>query len=74
MAAYFVWYRCPHCGERHEVHSYIFIDDLDLAGHPISEVYFEEQFLKYREGIRCPTTNRAIELGNDRFILEHAPS
>jgi hypothetical protein len=74
MAAYFVRYDCPHCGQPHEVHSYIFIDDSHLAGHPISEAYFEEQFLKYREGIQCPTTKKAIELSSDKFILENAPS
>ncbi|MDQ1638093.1 MAG: hypothetical protein QOF62_1432 [Pyrinomonadaceae bacterium] len=74
MAAYFVRYNCPHCEELHEVHSYIFSDDPDLAGYPICEAYFEEQFLKYREGIRCPTTKAPIKLGSDQFVLEHVPS
>jgi hypothetical protein len=73
MAAYFVRYDCPHCGQTHEVHSYIFSDDSDLAGHPISEVYFEEQFRKYRAGIQCPTTKEAIDLEADQFMLENAP-
>ena len=74
MAAYFVRYDCPHYGLTHEVHSYIFIDDSYLSGHPMSEVYFEERFLKYREGIRCPVTTEPIQLESDQFILENAPS
>lgn len=74
VAAYFVEYLCPHCGITHEVHSYIFTDDVTLAGEAISEVYFEDQFLRYRESIRCSETGKSVESRIDQFILRPAPN
>jgi len=73
MAAYFVRYNCPECGDTHEIHNYLFSEDIDLDGQPISEVMFEDQFLRFRSGVTCAVTGKAIGLDSEQFTLVNTP-
>ena len=73
MAAYFVRYNCPECGDAHEIHNYLFYEDIDLDGQPISEVMFEDQFLQFRAGVMCPVTRKPIDLDSKQLTLVNAP-
>jgi hypothetical protein len=73
MAAYFVRYNCLECGQSHEVHDYIFRPDTDLDGEPITEAMFEDDFVRYRERLRCNVTGKPVTQSSDQFILVNAP-
>lgn len=73
MAAYFVRYNCPECSATHEIHNYLFYEETDLGGHPISEVMFEDQFVRFRASLRCSVTGKAIDLNSEHFTLVNAP-
>jgi hypothetical protein len=74
MAAYFTRYACAECGQTNEVHSYLFYPETDLQGFSLREVMFEDEFLRYREKLRCEVTGNAAGVNIDAFTLVNAPT